>query len=138
MRVSRRRVRGEQDPALSSVLVALVHARGSIDRSQSGRLERELDRTVDAGATKLLVDLGDADDVTTAGMNALLAARQRMLERGGQIAVVLPERLRRRFEVLQLGRRFLLASDRQRAARLLGLVPGGREAPRPTFHAHAA
>ncbi len=134
----RRLGRGGQDRALSSVLVALVHARGSVDRARSGPFRRELERSVDAGATKLLVDLSDADDVTTAGMNALLAARQRLLERGGQIAVVLPERLRRRFEVLHLGRRFLLAADRQRAARLLGLVSASGELGHRAPHAHAA
>jgi anti-anti-sigma regulatory factor len=93
---------------------------------------------VRAGATKLLVDLGEAEDVTSAGMNALLAARQRLLERRGQVAVVLGDRLRRRFEVLQLGRRFLLASDRRHAARLLGLVPGGGRAGNAASRAHAA
>ena len=128
------------DEAVSSrVLMAIVNARGRIDAAQVGPLARELDGAVRSGAVSLLVDLGAADDVSTAGMNTLLAARQPLLERDGEIAVVLSPRLARRFRTLGLDRRFLLAPDRLDAVRLLGLVgDDGRETPRPTAHARAA
>ena len=116
----------ESEPAVSSgVLMAIVHARGIIDANHVAPFARELTRAADAGATKLLVDLSHAEEVTTAGMNALLAARQRVAEQGGEIAVVLPRGLRRRFEALHLDRRFLLAADRLEAAQLLGLAAAG-------------
>lgn len=118
--------------------MAIVNARGPIDAEHVGPFDRELSRAVGAGATRLLVDLSNADEVTTAGMNALLAARQRLFGRG-QIAVVLPRGLRRRFEALRLDRRFLLAADRLQAAQLLGL--DGERSPRaglPPSRARAA
>lgn len=121
------------------VLVAIVNAAGEIDESTVSPFAHEVARTLDAGASRLLVDLSRADDVASAGMNALLVARQRLFGRGGRIAVVLSPRLRRRFQTLGLDRRFLLADDRLQAVRLLGLgetAPPRTNAPQP--HAHAA
>ena len=75
--------------------MVIVNARGIIDANHVGPFARELMHAADAGATKLLVDLSRAEEVTTAGMNALLAARQHVLEQGGEIAIVLPRGLRR-------------------------------------------
>jgi anti-anti-sigma regulatory factor len=123
----------------SRVLMAIVNARGPIDARRVEPLARELDGAVRSGAQRLLVDLGSADDISTAGMNALLAAKQPLVERGGEIAVVLPPRLTRRFRTLGLDRRFLLATDRLDAVRLLGLVGDDeRRTPRPTAHPRAA
>jgi anti-anti-sigma factor len=121
------------------VLVAIVNAGGTIDGGSVAAFEHEVGRTVDAGASRLLVDLSRADDIATAGMNTLLAARQRLFDRGGRIALVLSPRLRRRFQTLGLDRRFLLADNRLQAVRQLGLgdtAPPRTHAPRP--HAHAA
>ena len=128
------------DDAVSSrVLMAIVNARGHIDARHVEPLARELDGALRSGAQRLLVDLGSADDVTTAGINALLAAKQPLVERGGEIAVVLPPWLTRRFRALGLDRRFLLVTDRLDAVRLLGLVADdGRQTPRPTAHPRAA
>jgi anti-anti-sigma regulatory factor len=122
----------------AGVLVAIVNAGGAVDGEVVEPFEREVARSLDAGATRLLVDLSRADDVTTPCMNTLLAARQRLFG-SGRIAVVLSPRMRRRFEALGLARRFLIADDRLQAVRLLGLgdtVAPRTSAPRP--HAHAA
>jgi anti-anti-sigma regulatory factor len=122
----------EDQPGLqassSSVLVAVVPAGGVIDAIHVEPLVAELTGAMDAGATKLLVDLSEAETVTTAGMNALLAARQRLTRTGGRISVVLPQALRKRFHTLQLDRRLLVASDRLQAVTKLGLA-AGRRAP---------
>jgi anti-anti-sigma regulatory factor len=110
----------------SSVLAAVVPAGGVIDALHVEPLVAELTGAMDAGATKLLVDLSAAETVTAAGMNALLAARQRLIGQGGQVSVVLPRALRRRFHTLQLDRRLLIASDRLQAATKLGLAAGRR------------
>lgn len=104
------------------VLVAVVQARGTIDADHVDALVSELERAVAAGVERLLVDLSEAEDVTTAGINLLLDTRQQLITRNGVIALVLPHRLRRRFELLHLDRRFLLASSRRRAADLLGIT----------------
>ena len=105
----------------SEVIVASIRVRGIVDADHVAPLRRELDRAIDAGANRLLVDLSDMREVTTAAINALLAARQRLIATGGRVSVVLPGRLRHRFEVLQLNRRFLLASNVQEATRLIGI-----------------
>jgi anti-anti-sigma regulatory factor len=124
----------------SNVLLAIVNARGVIDAGSVAPFAYELGHAVEAGATKILVDLTQVDEVTTACLNALLAVRQRLVASGGLIAVALSPWIGRQFEALGLGRRFLLAADRAEAARLLGLVDGGTPragAPAPR-HAHAA
>ena len=131
---------GTPDGVVSpGVLVAIVNAGGTIDAGSVASFEHEVGRALEAGATRLLVDLSRADDITTVGMNTLLAARQRLFGRCGRIAVVLPPRLRRRFQTLGLEGRFLLADNRLQAVRQLGLgdtAPPRTHAPRP--HAHAA
>jgi anti-anti-sigma regulatory factor len=119
--------------------MAIVNARGVIDAQTMAPFARELARSTAAGATRLVVDLSRANDVATAGLNTLLAARQRLLDRDGRIALVLTPAMRNRFAALGLDGRFLLARDRMHAARLLGLTdaaPPRTDAPRP--HAHAA
>ena len=131
---------GPDEAAVSSgVLMAMVNAEGMLDARRVEPFAREVGNALDAGATRLLVDLSRADDVAAAYQNTLLAARQRLFDRGGRIAVVLSPAMRRRFEVLGLDRRFLLAKDRMNAVRLLGLddtAPPQSHAPRQ--HAHAA
>lgn len=137
------RARGAKRPdsaVSTNVLLAIVNARGIIDVGSVALFESELGQAVEAGATKILVDLTQADEVTTAGMNALLAVRQLLVDKGGQLAVALPPWIVRQFETFGLDRRLLLAPDRTSAARLLGLVDASTPragAPAPQ-HAHAA
>ena len=114
--------RNERDKVSAGVLVAIVKARGRLDGSTVDAFARELQKAIAAGAVGLLVDLDETEEVNTAGMNALLAARQPMLERGGRIAIVLPNELFRRFQISQLDRRFQLARSRLEAAEGLGIV----------------
>jgi anti-anti-sigma regulatory factor len=115
---------GRPDLDVSSVLVAIVRANGRIDAEHVAPFADQLDAAVAAGATRLLVDLSRAEEVTTAGMNALLAARQKLIGCSGRIAIVLPGWLRRRFCVADLDRRFLLPDSRSQAAELLGVSAG--------------
>jgi anti-anti-sigma regulatory factor len=121
------------------VLLAIVNAWGVVDEQTAGPLAAELDGAIRAGATRLLVDLSRVDDAATACMNALLAARQSVGRDGGRIAVVLSAAMRRRFEALQLDRRFQLADDRMDAVRALGLVEptSPRRAPHAPHRAAA-
>jgi anti-anti-sigma regulatory factor len=133
---SRERVGSES--VSSGVLVAIVKAGGYIDAYRADAFGDQLNEAIDAGASRLLVDLSQAEELTTAAINALLAARQQLIGREGRIAVVLPYRLRRRFLCLQLDRRFLLASNRQEAAELLGVAAGGDINEDLASHAQAA
>jgi anti-anti-sigma regulatory factor len=124
---------GQQEGPLSSGMpVASISARGVIDADHVKPFAAELTRSIDSGARGLLIDLSEAEEVTATGMNALLAARQKLGGRG-LISIVLPAHLRHRFEVLQLDRRFLLLSDSHQEAQRLALAPARGE-----YHARAA
>jgi anti-anti-sigma regulatory factor len=97
------------------VVIAVIGGRGACDGEQ-------LERALDSGATRLLVDLSQTPSLTTPALNALLQARHRLLARAGKIAVVVPQRLRRLFELMVFDRRFLLAHDRLEAVQLLGVT----------------
>ncbi len=94
-------------------------------------LNGEVSEAVDHGATSLIVDLREAEWVGTHGLNTLLDARCRVMERGGQVVVVLPPRLRRVFGLLNLERRFILCANRRQAFERLGVVS------EPDFSQHA-
>lgn len=98
-------------------------------------LAADLDTAVDAGCDRLLVDLSEADRLSTRTLNVLLGARQRLIGRGGRVVLVLHGRLRRTFELLGLDRRFDLVPDRTRASRLLGIDSPARAARDVTRHA---
>jgi anti-anti-sigma regulatory factor len=122
---------------IAPVLVAVVSARGRVEGRAVRSLSRDLERATDSGATRLLVDLGEAQSVGTTALNALLSARNRLCGPNARMAVVLPRRLRRLFLLLQLDLRFALAGDRFRAVQLLGLTsePAHRPAQRQRFAA---
>ena len=76
---------------------------------------------VEGDTANAIVDLRPMHTVGTHMLNVLLAARSRLLQRGGRMAVVLSPRQRRRFGLLGLDRRFILAADRRQAIERLGL-----------------
>jgi anti-anti-sigma regulatory factor len=104
---------------------------------EAASLNGEVSEAVDNGATSLVVDLRAAESVGTHGLNTLLDARCRIMARGGEIAVVLPPKLRRFFGLLNLDRRFVLAANRRQAFELLGLVDSHPLSPRPSEHHRA-
>jgi len=104
-------------------LIALIGVGGAVDADTASPLAEDLERAIDSGATRVVVDLQRSESFGTLGLNALLQARQRLLVGGGgSIAIVLPPRLRRLFGLLRLDRRFLLAADRLQALQQLGVV----------------
>jgi nitroreductase len=66
----------------------IVNAKAALDAQRVEPFAAEVGRALDAGATRLLVDLSRADDVAAACQNVLLAARQRLFG-AGRIAGVL-------------------------------------------------
>lgn len=107
------------------VVVALV---GGSHATEDG----QLDRALESGATRLLVDLDETEQMSTPGLNALLEARGRLLPEGGKIALVVPDRFERLLELMTFDRRFLCAHDRLGALQLLGIAraPDVREPTR--------
>ena len=104
------------------VVVALV---GGSHATEDG----QLDRALESGATRLLVDLGETEQVSTHGLNALLEARGKLMPEGGKIALVVPDRFEHLLELMTFDRRFLCAHDRLGALQLLGIAraPSSRD-----------
>jgi anti-anti-sigma regulatory factor len=98
-----------------AAVVALIGGKAATD-------EERLDQAVASGATRIVVDLGEAPELETHDLNVLLGARSRLMERGGRVALVVPRRLRRLIELMSFDRRFVVAQDRLEALRLLGVV----------------
>lgn len=73
-------------------------------------------------STNAIVDLRPLGSVGTRTINGLLALRSRLLRHHGRLAVVLSPGQRRRFGLLGLDRRFVLAADRRQALERLGVV----------------
>jgi anti-anti-sigma regulatory factor len=96
----------------------------------------ELEDAADA-ATVMIVDAAASETLSTRTLNALLAARSRLLAHGGLMAVVASPRNRRRFGLLGLDRRFVLAANRRQALELLGVADSRRLATSP-FDQHRA
>jgi hypothetical protein len=90
--------------------------------------EELVDATDDADA--LVVEVDAPDSTRTHALNALLAARSKLLAHGGRIAVIVSPRNRRRFGLLGLDRRFILAANRRQALELLGVVDTDRHLSR--------
>jgi len=97
------------------VVVALV---GGSHATEDGQLHRALE----SGATRLLVDLDETEQMSTPGLNSLLEARGRLLPEGGKIALVVPDRFEHLLELMTFDRRFLCAHDRLGALQLLGIA----------------
>ena len=85
----------------------------------------ELEEATD-DATAMIVDVSASDSMSTRTLNSLLAMRSRLVAHGGRMAVVVSPRIRRRFGLLGLDRRFVMAADRGQALELLGVVDDHR------------
>ena len=85
----------------------------------------ELEEATD-DATAMIVDVTASDSMSTRTLNSLLAMRSRLVAHGGRMAVVVSPRIRRRFGLLGLDRRFVMAADRRQALELLGVVDDHR------------
>ncbi|WP_433331522.1 STAS domain-containing protein [Spirillospora sp. CA-294931] len=78
---------------------ALVRVRGDIDVVSRTRFEEGLFEAVDAGPS-MVVDMRQVTFCDSTGLNAIVAANRRALERGGHIALIaLPPRVERVFRV---------------------------------------
>ncbi|WP_242882487.1 STAS domain-containing protein [Actinomadura litoris] len=80
----------------------LARVRGDIDVVSRARFEQALFEVVDAGAP-LAIDMRQVTFCDSTGLNAIVAANRRALERGTRVALVaLPPRVQRVFQITGL------------------------------------
>jgi len=66
---------------------ASVHARGALDLSTSGHLQRALDDLRDAGARSIRLDLSGLDFVDSPGLSTLLRWHSEAIDRGDDFTI---------------------------------------------------
>jgi anti-sigma B factor antagonist len=113
----------EHGPDRAVVLVA----HGDADLHVAPELRERLTRTIDEGATALVVDLSEVTFVDSMALGVLLGATKRMRAAGGHLRLVVarPE-VRRIFEITLLDR--VLAIDATREEALANVEPVGEQA----------
>lgn len=62
-----------------------------VDRLASNKVQEELDKLVDEGATELIVDMSELQYISSAGLRVLLTVQQRLGEGGSLILTNVPK-----------------------------------------------
>ncbi len=84
--------------------VDLVEVAGRIDSSTAPQLEQALQKIIDDGRYHIVVDLGETDFMSSAGLRSLLSALKqvRRFNRGDLRLANLPDRIRKAFDLAGL------------------------------------
>lgn len=70
--------------------VEIVTLHGTIDGIESGDLRRRLNERIDAGRTRLLLDMSSVDFIDSTGLSALIGALKTTRRIGGNIGLLNP------------------------------------------------
>ncbi len=85
---------------------------GSVDASNIEAVMSSAGEVLDAGARHVLLDLGNADYVSSAGFSAFLRIADQVAEKGGKIIfLATPSRIREVFRILGLEAELSFAPD---------------------------
>jgi anti-sigma B factor antagonist len=94
---------------------AVLDLRGEIDLATGEDLMSQLNRALAALPGRLVVDLTRVDFLGSAGLSALIAARETAERQGTQVRLVCNRITRRTIELTGLNEQFTLADDRNAA-----------------------
>ena len=96
---------GQIESTFLDAETVVVAVRGEIGYELAQQLRLHLYGMIEAGALRIVVDLGDADFVSSLALGALLGAVRRLRPRGGQLRVACSSpNVRRVFELTMLDR----------------------------------
>ena len=94
----------------------LVAVRGDLDLHTAPELREALDRAIDEGRSRLVVDLTETSYMDSSGLTALVLAHKRVRQRSGQLVVVnVDPSIGRTFEITGLHLLFPLVTKRDDA-----------------------
>ncbi|HEY6041547.1 MAG TPA: STAS domain-containing protein [Anaerolineae bacterium] len=82
--------------------VDLVQVTGRVDSATAPQLEQALQKTIDAGRYNIVVDLADAEYMSSAALRALISAQKQVKHgmRSGDVRIAnMPDRIRKAFEL---------------------------------------
>ena len=102
---------------MESVALAFI-AIPSLREHQAGMVQERLLGLADRAKGRIAVSLGDVGDMTSAGMNALVAVHGRCKELGGHLALFgMSKELRRMFKITKLDREIVITGTAHEAVR---------------------
>ena len=92
-----------EEQSLEKGVVSLA-LRGSLDLHSTPKLSRVLDDLIARGKQRIIVDLTDISHVSSVGWGTLLKSGRELKKAGGEMKLVaMSERVRKIFELLELG-----------------------------------
>src|SRR4051794_5103232 len=93
---------------------------GRIDADTTAAVGETVDRCIDAGNHKIVLDLSGVDYVTSVGLRALILGAKRLAPLGGRMVLCAPqERVLKLLELAGFTSIFKIASTRDQAEELL-------------------
>jgi anti-anti-sigma factor len=96
--------------------VLVVRPEGRIDTNTSDQLGKGLTDRIDAGARRLVVDMGGTDYISSAGLRVLLLAAKKLKGGGGQLVLAaLNPSVRQVFELAGFVAIFAIEPDVEKA-----------------------
>ena len=94
----------------------LVAVRGDLDLHTAPELREVLGNAIDAGRSRIIVDLTETSYMDSSGLTALVVAHKRVRKTGGQLVVVnVDPSIGRTFEITGLHLLFPLVRERSEA-----------------------
>jgi anti-anti-sigma factor len=72
--------------------IVVLRVGGRCDPTTVGDLQQCLDQVIEAGATKVILDLAALQYISSAGLRGLLMAAKKLKDRGGALAVCAAQR----------------------------------------------
>lgn len=83
--------------------VPVVRLTGELDIDQAVRVREHLDRVIDAGAVRLVIDLSDVSYIDSTGLGMLVAVHKRLVAEQGFYVLTVPRASQRKvFEITGL------------------------------------
>jgi anti-anti-sigma factor len=67
--------------------IAIIYVSGRLDATSAPELEGALNKTVNDGSRKLVVDFSGLEYLSSAGLRVLLSARKRLVPLGGELVL---------------------------------------------------
>lgn len=94
----------------------VVEVEGQLDLYTAPAFRQRISRAIDAGATRLIVDMSGVRFIDSTALGVLVGARKRLMPEGGRIAIVVKDfTVERLFEATGLDATFPLFDSRQDA-----------------------
>lgn len=96
--------------------------RGYLDAHTVGEFEDYMDRAIEKGNLRYLIDISDLNYMSSAGIGAIMSLTQRLRRENGDIVLLRPnERVYKILEKLGFTKIFRFAHSREQGEKLLGL-----------------